>query len=154
VTLLGGITLARRRAIERTQELARVLPPLSARLEGAGQSEALFRCLYLQASGAGLRLARSRALRLFRSDPASKRVHAKRSRFLPHLSLVYGRLPVALRRKLALEIEDSIVLTFIVRQIALVRTSGDHRSWRTVAICRLEDRPNVTRRQARARGGF
>jgi 2'-5' RNA ligase len=151
LTLLGGITLPRHRAVERTRELARVLPPFPLRLEGAGQSETFFRCLFLRAAGAGLRRARARALRMFPSGPGSRGTRVKRGRFRPHLSLVYGRLPIAVRRQLALAIGGTTPLTFTARQIALVRTSGDHSSWRSIEVCRLEDRSNVARRRARTR---
>ena len=127
ITLLGGITLPRRRAVERATALACALRSFRVRLEGAGQTEVFFRCLYLRASGDGLRRARALALRIFADG-------ARRRRFRPHLSLVYGRLPKAVRRQLAQEIEGTVALTSIVRRIALVRTSGDHRSWRVIAV--------------------
>jgi 2'-5' RNA ligase len=131
VTLLGGISLPRSLAIERTAALAGSLRPFAVRLGGAGHEAAFFRCLYLRAAGSGLRGARALAERTLSEGAIRRRL------FRPHLSLVYGRLAPADRRTLAKECLGEPDLTFTARRIALVRTTGHPRTWRMIASRRL-----------------
>jgi len=137
VTLLGGIVLSRGRAVEKTSTVARGVDPFPVRLAGLGHEAAYFRCLYLKAGGAGLSSARAAAVRAFEEESGRRASRRTGGRFRPHLSLVYGRLPAAGRRKLVLEIEGSLGFSFMARHIALVRTGGAPRYWRVIAVRRL-----------------
>lgn len=139
LTLLGGISLPRGLAVERTAALARSLRPFPVRLSGPGHGPAFFRCVYLHAGGAAVRRARALAVQAIEGGAGGTGAGRRGSRrpggrFRPHLSLVYGKLPAAERRQLAREIGRKLALTFTARRIALVRTSGDPRSWRVVAV--------------------
>jgi 2'-5' RNA ligase len=143
VTLLGGIALPRGRAIGMMTALAGGLRAFPVRLLEARHEAAFFRCLSLRADGPGLRKARAAAVRALdeaaERRPGMVRRNARRTagRFRPHLSLVYGLLPAADRRRLAQEIGRRFALTFMARRIALVRTGGDPRTWRAIAVQRL-----------------
>jgi 2'-5' RNA ligase len=130
VTLLGGIEGDGATVMARLARLAAATRCFDVRLSGAGFRDEYFRCLFLRAQRtAALQAARRRAARIF--------TPRRRDRFMPHLSLFYGRLADGVRRREAAAIGDRMVLRFPVRAIDLVATKGEPEAWRRVRRVRL-----------------
>jgi hypothetical protein len=128
VTLLGGIGGGEGEALRRVALLAASLRPLAIRLATVGRSDAYFRCLFLEAD-------RSPDL-LAAHERASGWLGARDSApFLPHLSLVYGRLGEedAFSAREALR-SVALPLAFEARRLEVHRTEGAVAEWRRLAV--------------------
>src|SRR5262245_3520993 len=89
-----------------------------------GQSE-FFRCLYLRVEpAASLRAAHVRAAEAF-GVPAD-------ADYLPHLSLVYGRLDSAEKDRIAASVASEVLVTIELTAVEVWRTEGPVREWRPV----------------------
>jgi 2'-5' RNA ligase len=125
VTILGGVGGGEGEVLRRGALLAASLRPLTIRLAALGRSDEYFRCLFLEAEASpDLLAAHERA-----SDWLGARDGAA---FLPHLSLLYGRLsaqdaPEALG-------SVALPLAFEVRRLEMHRTEGAVPEWRRLAV--------------------
>ena len=127
VTLLGGIGGREGDVLGRGALLAASLRSLTIRLTGLRRSDEYFRCLVLEAERSpDLLAAHERA-----SDLLGLR---DRPPFLPHLSLVYGRL-AAEDVSAAEEALRAIALPlrFEARRLEIHRTEGTVAEWRRLA---------------------
>lgn len=128
VTLFGGIVGGEVEILERGARLAAALRPFAIRLMALGRSDEYFRCLFLEAERSPeLLAAHERASGLFGARDSAP--------FLPHLSLVYGRLgaeeaseAVEALRSLALPLD------FEARRLEVHRTEGAVPEWRRLAV--------------------
>jgi 2'-5' RNA ligase len=96
---------------------------MALRLAGLEGSDEYFRALFARVGETDqLLAAHEQAREAFarRRDPP----------FLPHLSLVYGRLPASTRRSLVAELEAEIPRSFVAVRLEVVRTEGPPGEWR------------------------
>ena len=127
VTLLSGLSGDEADLAGRTRVAAAALAPVPVHLETVDGREEHFRCLFVRAvETAPLAAAHARAAEAFgrAADPA----------FLPHLSLVYGRLPEGKKRDLAREAAPVLGVRFEARMLHLWATAGPVPSWRELAV--------------------
>lgn len=123
ITLLAGLPGVEPDVVERAANLASSLAPFRIDLTRVDGREEHFRCLFVHAGlGAGLRSAHVQAARAFgrTNDPD----------FLPHLSLVYGRLDRTTKERLGLELATETALSFEARALHVWRTEGLVAEWR------------------------
>lgn len=126
VTLLGGLGVEAETAVSVAGQLAAGLPDLSIRFEGLEHSADYFRALVVRvAPDLPILEARRRAQAAFPSEPVGP--------FVPHLSLLYGTVPVETRRHLAAEVRESAPTAIVLRHLDVVATEGAVTAWRRLA---------------------
>ena len=126
VTLLGGLSVDAEAAVEAAGQLAAGLSDLSIRFEGLEHSADYFRALVVRvAPDLPILDARRRAQAAFPSEPVGP--------FVPHLSLLYGTVPVETRRHLAAEVRESAPAAIVMRHLEVVATEGTVAEWRRLA---------------------
>jgi len=126
VTLLGSCVGERSELIRQSGQVAATLRPFAIHLEQIDFRDEYFRCLFAHAAlTQPLRKAHQAASQTFgrRREP----------RFMPHLSLIYGKFPQSLKEGLIAEIGPRLDVQFKVRSLHLYRTHGAPRLWRQVA---------------------
>jgi 2'-5' RNA ligase len=123
ITLVSNIVAPAREVTAKTAQLTKSLRPLRLRLTCLDFCDEYFRCLFVK-------VARTSALA--RAHQRARKVFDLRGRrdFLPHVSLVYGDLPLATKRKIALSLGRRFDLAFEVRRIDVVGIQGPPSHWR------------------------
>jgi 2'-5' RNA ligase len=130
VTLLSGLSLEPAQAEAAVAHVAAELSPFTVRLDGVDGREEHFRCLYaLAVADEPLRAAHAAASRAFGREPQAD--------FLPHLSLVYGRLLPEQKHAVAHEAGPEVSLRFLAGQLHLWSTQGAVCEWREQAVVPL-----------------
>lgn len=121
VTLLSGITAPEQEAHSLSATLAGRLEPLEIRLAEIGFLDEYFRCLFLRVLPTDA---------LMNAHQAAKEVFGLRKQppYMPHLSLIYGNLPIDVKKKIASG--PSTGLSFEVSSIHLYSVSGPLADWR------------------------
>jgi len=124
MTLLSRITLPEKKVLGRSAELAGCLRPFRVELADIVDLDEFFRCLFVtvRADKPILR-ARRAACRVFARQWAP---------YMPHVSLVYGKLPADTRKKIARGLRLLPGQAFEVRRMALYRVSGPVRQWKCI----------------------
>ena len=126
VTLLASCVGEAREMIQRAGRLAASLWPFTLHLEELDFRDEYFRCLFVHATlTEPLRNAYQAACQEF--------PRARRPPFMPHLSLLYGNFPPAMKEQLMGELGPRLDVQFKVRSLHLYRTHGEPRLWRRVA---------------------
>ena len=111
--------------VARIAPLAANLAPLSIRLMEVDMTSDYFRCLFVRAAlTPPLQRAYHAACRALAQPPGD---------FMPHLSLVYGDLPIAEKERVIADIGRRFDLHFTVERVALYTTAGPPPAWRCVA---------------------
>ena len=127
LTLLSGIPSDEPRARAAAARAAAELRPFTVRLDGVEGRDEHFRCLYVRAElDARLQAAHAVAARAFSREPQPD--------FLPHLSLVYGRLLEEQKHALAHEAGADVSLRFETAALHLWSTAGPVSDWRELAV--------------------
>lgn len=125
LTLLGGLDGAQDRFAAATELLASSLHVITLRLGGIEFGEQHYRSVYVRVEkNPDLMAARGEALRLFdrQDDPG----------YMPHLSLLYGRLSPTARTTLAADLGEWCADACQAGRLRLVATGGEPASWRIV----------------------
>ncbi len=131
VTLLGRVTGPEAMLAETTERLARTLRVLTLQLQGFSGEAYYFRCFYAKlAKSNDLERTYEQASVTFKSGHASD--------YLPHLSLVYGQLPLTEKTRLHTEIKDALPSTFTVDRVQLMHITVAVAEWRAVVTCPLQ----------------
>ncbi len=136
ITLLGGIRGAEDELLQGLNELAGALKPFEVRLEGlAGHEDSFYRCLYLRAEPSEELLdARRQAERLF----AGFRDEATGGEaFMPHLSILYGRMDHEARQKMINSLGSALGCSFESEGVSLYRTDGAPAGWARAGVQHL-----------------
>ena len=127
LTLLGGVGLGQAAARAAASRAASQLAPFTVRLDGIDGREEHFRCLFVCAElDERLRVAHETAARSFALEPQLG--------FLPHLSLVYGRLRAEQKHALAHEAGADVSLRFEADVLHLWRTEGPVTEWHELGV--------------------
>ncbi|MCH2022712.1 MAG: hypothetical protein MK207_09565 [Saprospiraceae bacterium] len=122
VTLLSGITDSRSVAIQNTEKLAKNCSPISAALTRIEFLEFYYRCLFFCTSkSTELMNVRSQAENLFE--------HTSISPFIPHVSFLYGSLPIFQKETIIAELGDSFFMDFRMPKLRLVKTQRTPEYW-------------------------
>jgi len=123
VTLLGDnlLIFPEEEMLSKTEELATLIDPFTFRLNEIGQIDSYYRALFLRGEKTPeLTHVNTETRKIFGlpEDPD----------FMPHLSLLYGDLPVETKQKIIREI-GNVDYTFDVGTIHLYSTDGELEDW-------------------------
>ena len=125
VTLLSGITDGQALAIEKAEELANSLMPISATLTRIEFLEYYYRCLFFCTDESeALMEARMLAEELFE--------HTNISPFIPHVSFLYGALPIFEKEAIIGSLGDSFFMDFRMPKLRLVKTQRTPEHWELI----------------------
>ena len=125
VTLLGGISDPLDIAIEKTAVLAEQLKPVSASLTRIEFLEIYYRCLFFCTNDSqGLLDAHDSAKELFD--------HTYIHPFIPHISFLYGSLPIFQKQSIINELGDSFFGDFRMTELRLVKTQRTPEYWELI----------------------
>ena len=122
VTLLSGITDDLNVAIQKTEELANSCTPVSATLTRIEFLELFYRCLFF-CTNESEELMNARAL----SEEIFE--HTNISPFIPHVSFLYGSLPVFQKEAIIGELGDAFFMDFRMSKLRLVKTQRTPEYW-------------------------
>lgn len=126
VTLLGGITDDKKTAIKKTKELAQKLSPISASLTRIEFLEIYYKCLFFCTNdSAYLMAAHQQAYDFFQ--------HTHIHPFIPHISFLYGSLPIFQKQTIISQLGDSFFMDFRMQKIRLVKTQRTPEYWELIA---------------------
>jgi 2'-5' RNA ligase len=126
LTLLAGLAGRDEELLDAARAAAGAVGCLRVRLNRVAGRDEHFRCLFLQAvHDEALAAAHAAAARAFGRPPLAS--------FLPHLSLVYGRLAPVQKQTLAVEAGTLLPTEIEVRRLHLWRTDGRASDWRELA---------------------
>lgn len=112
VTLLGGIREPRELVIRKTAKLTRLIGQFEIKLARLNYRNKFFQCLFVKANKTP-ELVRARRI-------AEKFFRQKKSAYMPHLSLIYGLLPVKTKEKIISKIGRNFKTKFVVKGISVV----------------------------------
>jgi 2'-5' RNA ligase len=125
ITLASRIVAPEQQVAAKAAQLAKSLQPLRLRLTSIDFRNEYFRCLFLKvAPNVQLTRAHTRARKIFG-------LRGRRA-FLPHVSLVYGDLSPATKRKMVSSLGKRFGLKFEVRRMDIVAIEGPPSQWRRV----------------------
>lgn len=130
ITLASGIVAPVHEVVTKSAQLAESLRPLRLRLTRLDSHEEYFRCLFVKVAPTP---------QLARAHRRAREIFALRGRraFLPHVSLVYGELSRAAKRKITSSLGRRFDLEFEVRHLRVVAIQGLPSEWRRVKSLRL-----------------
>lgn len=117
LTLLGRLEGEEASLVDRTHQLARVLPSFEVRLEAPSYEPLYFRCLYLPVRpSSSLLEAHQQATQIFG--------HGSTSAFDPHVSLLYGLFPERVKQEIITALPPDLPSTFLVSRLQLIRADS------------------------------
>ncbi len=123
LTLLGGIAGEPADVAQRAARAAAELSPFPIHIDGVDGRDEHFRCLFVQAlEAAPLVAAHATAARAFGREPDPA--------YLPHLSLLYGRLEPVHKLALRHEVGSEVDARFEARRLHVWQTEGPVTEWR------------------------
>lgn len=124
ITLLGRIVLPEAKALAKSASLASILEPFRFELGEIGFLDENFRCLFVTVvAGHAISRTYRAACRTFTRQNAP---------YMPHMSLVYGKLPPETKQKMATDLSWLSGRAFPVHQLMLWRVDGPVRQWKPV----------------------
>jgi 2'-5' RNA ligase len=124
ITLLSRIALPEENALAKTATLARIVKPFRIELGEIGYLDEYFRCLYVAVvADPSILRARQAACRVFARQNTP---------YMPHLSLVYGKLLVEFKRRVATGTSSLPSRPFQVSRLTLYRVGGPVRQWKCI----------------------
>ncbi len=124
ITLLSRITLPEGKVLGKSAGLAGCLRPFRIELADIDGLDEFFRCLFVT-----VRPVES----ILRAHRAACRVFAlQRAPYMPHVSLVYGKLPADRRAEIATGLSLLPGRACYLRKMALYRVNGPVRQWKCI----------------------
>lgn len=123
VTLLGDIELTEPVMIKRTQQLAKDQKPFMVVLEKIDYEDFFFRTLIVKAKVTEpLQKLHDLAKKIFEMDIPP---------FMPHMSILYGKYPVAVKEKIIAQIGREQHAQFEIKSVYLIK-GGEVKSWKII----------------------
>ena len=131
VTLVGGIVGPAREVASKMKDLARRIPPFTARLTVVDGLDEYFRSLFV-------RLATTHPIMWANKAAREVFAPAKQPAFMPHLSLLYGNLPRSVKDGTIASLSRQFELDFKVNSLHLYLIKSEPAAWRHMASCGLK----------------
>lgn len=123
--MLSGITDNLDLAIEKAEELANSITPISATLTRVEFLEYYYRCLFFCTDESeDLMHARTMAEEIFE--------HTKITPFIPHVSFLYGSLPIFQKEAIVGDLGDAFFMNFRMPKLRLVKTQRTPEYWELI----------------------
>jgi len=124
ITLIGGLSGNEEEILAKVSGLSALLRPFSIKLSKVEYLDEYYRCLFLRTEETD-DLLNAHAL-------AGKILNRIRDeRYMPHLSLMYGKLPSKIKKEIKQEI-GNLDITFEVNSIYIISTDGEPESWQRI----------------------
>ncbi len=125
VTLLSGITVPEEEARAQSALLADSLKPFRIELGDIGYLNEYFRCLFVSVVSTDV---------IIEARQAAQKAFGLRDKlpYTPHLSLVYGKLQIETKKRIAAGLGSLPGQTIEVRRLCLYRISGSPQEWKCV----------------------
>jgi 2'-5' RNA ligase len=122
LTLLGGITGDRAKIVSQCEDLADFQKPFEIRLAAPGHLDDYYRSLFLH-------VGRSPAL--LHANRRARKVleYSENADYFPHMSLLYGNYPLALKQSIAAGRLGGMNGTFSVDRFFLIDLAGEPQNW-------------------------
>jgi 2'-5' RNA ligase len=125
VTLLGGISGSEKKIVRLCSRLAEVLQPFSIKLTSMDYLADFYRCLFVRVEiSEEVKIANAKAKEVFGQDMTVP--------FLPHLSLLYGSHPPAVKERIIARLGSTLGWDFFVDRFFLVSLAGKPETWNIV----------------------
>lgn len=125
VTVLSGITDSIADACNKTKSLAQQLQPITASLTRIEFLEYYYRCLFFRTDESPMLMqARHQAEDLFE--------HTQINPFIPHISFLYGSLPVFKKEAIVSDLGDAFFVDFRLTKLRLVKTQRTPEHWELI----------------------
>ncbi len=122
VTLVGELIGQGEDFGARTRQLAGQLRPFVVEFGEVGFLPEFYRCLFFHVRETEPAIkANALARKVFRRESDGK--------YMPHLSLLYGNLPPAVKLETMAQIGQTLQRSFLVDRIHLVSTQGEPKDW-------------------------
>lgn len=125
MTLTAPVDLLEGEIIAAAREIAASLAPLTIRFDGIGQTDAYFRCLFLRAE-------KRRDLLAAHEHACAQLGRAPEADFMPHLSLVYGKLTQETKAALTEEITPRAPTTIVADRVGICGLVGSPDAWKVI----------------------
>lgn len=131
VTLIGGVNDSENNIIKKTLRLINSVKPIKIKLTRIGYLNEYYRCLFLIAEETeSLMNANLKAREIFG--------HKQDTKFLPHLSLLYGNFNVKLKEEIKKSLRNEFDIEFEAKIIYLVSTRNRPKDWYEIKRFLLE----------------
>ncbi|MCW4032223.1 MAG: 2'-5' RNA ligase family protein [Candidatus Bathyarchaeota archaeon] len=131
VTLIGGLTDSENNIIKKTLRLVNLVKPIKIKLTRIGYLNEYYRCIFLIAEETkSLMNMNLKAREIFG--------HKQDTKFLPHLSLLYGNFNSKLKEEIIRSLSDKINIEFEAESICLISTRNGPKDWYKIKRFLLE----------------
>lgn len=124
ITLIPHQFLTEQEVIEKAREIASLLKPFTVNLTKIGHNDAYFTALYIHAE---------RSAELMNANKVAQNTIGMDEVYMPHLTLLYGDLPLEEKQKIIESIGDDFNITFPITSIYVYYTGGNPTGWHEVA---------------------
>lgn len=126
VTLLGDIAGQEGKLLHKTEKLAHALSPFDLTLTVPAFQDQYFRCVFMGVEETSTLLeAHTLARKVFHKEDAPP--------YMPHLSLLYGSYPRALKEQISGAVPTSLRVQFTASAVTVFRVEGNSpNDWRKV----------------------
>jgi 2'-5' RNA ligase len=122
VTLIGQLNGQEEELIAQTRQLAGQVRPFVVQLGEVGYLDTFYRCLFIHVQETEpVMEANAQARKVFHREADDQ--------YMPHLSLLYGNLPPAVKEEIIRRIGRTFHRSFPVDRIHLVSTQGETKDW-------------------------
>ncbi len=122
VTLLSGIVDQPKLALQKTEELAASTSVLQVALTQIEYLEYFYRCLFFRTDN-------SQSIFELRAKAEDLFEHTQVNPFIPHISFLYGSIPVFQKKAIVEDLGDEFLVDFKMEKIRLLRTELSPEHW-------------------------
>ncbi|HEY0756881.1 MAG TPA: 2'-5' RNA ligase family protein [Ktedonobacteraceae bacterium] len=130
ITLLGSIEAHEQEIVRQAQDLASLIHSFSVQLTNVAFTPAYYQALFVKVDpSAEIVAAYQQVSKLF---PANQQ-----TAYMPHLSLLYGDLSIAIKQKIIEEIGEHFADRFEVDTLHLYLTEGAASDWQSIRVLPL-----------------
>jgi 2'-5' RNA ligase len=126
ITLLSGIMGEAADVAAQAAEFAANTAPIVAAIRNVEYLEEFFRCLFFSTDQSASLIAARRAAEDFFE-------HTNIQPFIPHVSFLYGSMPVFEKAAIAAQLRDKFLMSLRMPTLRLVRTQRTPEYWETIA---------------------
>ncbi len=130
ITVIGTLTGQERTVVEKLTRLASAIKPFDVKLMDIDYLNEYFRCLFI-------RIEQTREVMDANTQARAIFDQSRSADYMPHLSLMYGDIDIAVKRAIIRTIGKSLRCTFPVSDIHLYTTSGAPEHWHRIQSLHL-----------------
>lgn len=130
VTLLGSIEGREKEIIVKTKKLASGIKSFKLRFASIEYQRNYFRALFIKVR---------RTKQIIEANKMARKIFKikNKKRYMPHLSLLYGKFPISFKKKIIKEIGKDFKDEFEVKSLHLWKIDGKVNEWRRIKEFKL-----------------